>query len=99
MSLFGMHDYFGKNATICTVAISLPLYKSKSTVMKTTNQPLRPELHPAITFAAIYIVAITFSIFFCFMVFNAFSSGKSGVDKEEIGSLQKNVNNSLTLIK
>ena len=67
--------------------------------MKTTNQTHKLELHPAITFAAIYVVAITFSIFFCFMVFNAFSSGKSGINKVEIGSTQKNVNNSLTLTK
>jgi len=69
--------------------------------MKTINQTQRVELHPAITFAAIYILAITFSIFFCFMVFNAFSSGKSGINKEEIGSTQKNqnVNHSLTLTK
>jgi hypothetical protein len=68
--------------------------------MKTTDQTHRLELHPAITFAAIYIIAITFSIFFCFMVFNAFSSGKSGINKQEIGSTQKNnANNSLTLTK
>ena len=69
--------------------------------MKTTTQNPPLEIHPVLFFGATYIIAITFSILFCFAMFSFFKPGKSKFEKQEtqVSVKDRQLNTTLSLTK